>query len=136
MNRYSKAARSPQCVYVKMTLEPAMMYFTPVVMHFLYDSNTKCVKFSKDGLVCHETVITDYQERVDIDDMFACNPEVPIAILDGTTYTFFVKSGNKRRHIDIENWDEIIGHYQPYQWVIDLFKQYSDERILDFEDSE
>ena len=40
--------------------------------------------------------ITDYQDEIDIDSMFACNPEVPIAILDGTTYTFFVKSGNKR----------------------------------------
>jgi len=136
MNRYSKAARSPHCVYVKMTLEPSMMYFTPIVMHFLYDSNAKCIKFSKDGLASHETVITDYQEKVDIDGMFACNPDVPIAILDGTTYTFFVKSGNKRRHIDIENWNEIILYYQPYQWVIKLFKKYSDEGKLDSDDSE
>lgn len=45
-------------------------------------------------------------------------------------------TGNNRRHIEIENWNEIIKYYQPYKWVIGLFKKYSDERKLGPDDSE
>jgi hypothetical protein len=129
MYRYSKAAESPSCVYVKMRLVPGDVFFTPVEMHFLYDSKCNCVKYSKDGLACHEIVITDFKEHVNIEKMFTDGP-TPYRIYDAPCFFFYVKSGNKRRRYRFEQHDEIIEYHKSYKWVVNLFKKICEDDKL------
>ena len=129
MNRYSKAARSSQFVYVKMKLQPGMVYFPPVEMRFLYDSKNKCVRYSKDSLACHETVITDFHEQVNIDGMFTDGP-APFYVTDVPYYNIVVKSGDRTHRVGFEDIDEVFCCYNSYKWIVNLFKKICEENQL------
>ncbi|MBR4337483.1 MAG: hypothetical protein IKP91_04510 [Bacteroidaceae bacterium] len=122
MNRYSKAATSSQYVYVKLKLTPGMVYFAPVEMHFLYDSKSKCVRYSMDGLACHETVVTDFHEHVNIEEMFTDSP-AQFYITDVPIFIFHVKSGDKMIRIAFEYLNEILEYHKSYKWIVTLFEK-------------
>lgn len=129
MYRYSKAAESPSCVYVKMRLESGDVYYPSVEMYFLYDCKNKCVRYSTDGLVNHETIITDFNENVNIEDMFTEEP-APFVIYDVPCFYFFVKSGGKKRRYGFERHDDIIKYHNSYRWVVNLFEKICKEGKL------
>lgn len=124
MYRYSKAAESPSCVYVKMRLKSNDK---SVEMHFLYDSKCKSIKYSKDGLKCHETIMTDFKEHINMKKLFTDKP-TPFKVFNEPCYYFYVKSGNKKRRIKFERgrWD----NHMPYKWLVNLFEEICREEIM------
>ena len=129
MNPYASKATSLRYVYVDMELKPGGMYFSPVKIRFLYDSQDKSVKYCDDDLFHHQEIITDYQDEVNIDDMFTCGV-APYTILDSPCFHIFVKSGKRKRQIVFENSDDILEYYNSYKWVINLFRKICEEKHL------
>lgn len=123
MNRYSYKAISPRYIHIKVKKEPGASLIPPITMHFLYDIETKCLRYGIDTKENSEIVIPNYKKNVNVDAMFQCE-DVPEECSESGWYSFRVKSGKRIRNLRFSTIEFYHNKFKAYEWIDELFDHY------------
>lgn len=145
-NSYAVKAELPNYAYIFVDFHFGRELYRPYKIVFLYDRTSQKIEYSRCIYDCNYEDIKNlkidvsYKEMgekllsdtVHVDDMIYYKPQDVSHIYDCSIYHIYIKSGQLKRVIYIQEPDKL--KYEPYRWLFDLFDEVSKEIPLEMKD--